>query len=176
MDSVNATCNCKGGRRKDDLKQDLLKVIEEQKDIPGSLIAVLHKAQEMYGYLPKDTLYLISKGLRIPISEVMGIVTFYSFFSTVPKGKYEVMVCMGTACYVKGADRVLEAFKKQLDIDVGGTTGDKLFSLTASRCIGACGLAPVISVGHTIHREVNDKQVEGIISDYRERESKGGSN
>ncbi len=177
MHEINAAseccCGCSGG---DEKHEDLLKVINESKDIPGSLIAVLHRAQGMYGYLPKDVLYLISNGLKIPISEVMGIVTFYSFFATEPKGKYEVMVCMGTACYVRGAAAVLNAFKDELGIEVGSTSADGLFSLTASRCIGACGLAPVVSVNGEIHREVADDDVVGIIAEYTEKENQGGNN
>ncbi len=157
-------CGCTGD---DSLKEELKEMIQASVDIPGSLISVLHKAQGMYGYLPKDVLYDISRGLNIPISEVMGIVTFYSFFSTEPKGRYEVMVCMGTACYVKGSEGVLNAFKSTLDIDVGGTTTDSLFSLTASRCIGACGLAPVVSVAGEIHREVAVGDVPDIIAQYK---------
>jgi NADH:ubiquinone oxidoreductase subunit E len=150
-------------------KEELISVIDELKDIPGALITVLHRAQGMYGYLPKEVLYEISGGLKVPISEVMGIVTFYSFFSTVPKGKYDIMVCMGTACYVRGAERVLDKFADDLGVEMGGTTDDKLFSLTHSRCIGACGLAPVVSVNGEIHREVTVDDVPGIITEYRER-------
>jgi len=99
----------------------------------------------------------------------MGIVTFYSFFSTTPKGKYDIQVCMGTACYVRGADRVLEKFSDELEIEMGATTEDKLFTLTHSRCIGACGLAPVVSVNGAIHREVRADEVVGIIKEYRDK-------
>jgi len=166
--SNSVACGCKGGYEK---RADLLKLIDDHKDIPGALIAVLHEAQKMFGYLPKEVIYDISKGLRIPVSEVMGIITFYSLFSTEPKGKYDVMVCMGTACYVKGAERVLESFKEELNIGVGGTTDDMLFSLSPSRCIGACGLAPVVSISGKIHREVNAKQVPGIVAEYKKKES-----
>lgn len=160
-------CGCKGGYEK---RADLLKLIDDHKDIPGALIAVLHDAQIMFGYLPKEVIYDISKGLKIPISEVMGIITFYSLFSTEPKGKYDISVCMGTACYVKGAERVLESFKEQLGIEVGGTTDDMLFSLSPSRCIGACGLAPVVGISGKIHREVTAKQVPAIVAEYRKKE------
>jgi len=164
---ATSTCNCAGGIPK---KDELLAIINEFADVPGALITVLHRAQKMYGYLPQDILYVISKGLKIPISEVMGIVTFYSFFSTEPKGKYDIMVCMGTACYVRGAERVLEKFEEDLTVKVGGTTDDMIFSLTHSRCIGACGLAPVVSVNGEIHREVTVDDVPGIITEYKERE------
>jgi NADH:ubiquinone oxidoreductase subunit E len=163
-------CSCSGGIQK---KEELMNVINDFADVPGALINVLHRAQGMYGYLPKDVLYEVSKGLDVPISEIMGVVTFYSFFSTVPKGKYNVMICMGTACYVKGAERVLEAFKKELDIDVGDTTGDKLFSLCSARCFGACGLAPAVDINGVVHRQVTDEKVPEIIAYYRDKESRG---
>ncbi len=169
MSDMNATaCGC-GCDEPMPMLDELNSLIEEQADIPGSLMTVLHQSQHMYGYLPKDVLYVISKGLDIPISEVMGIVTFYSFFSTEPKGKYDIQVCMGTACYVRGAERVLEKFSKELGVEMGGTTDDKLFTLTHSRCIGACGLAPVVSVSGAIHREVRADQVTGIIQEYKNR-------
>ncbi len=170
MSEINAEvkCNCSGSKEK-----ELLCLIDDLKDIPGSLITILHRAQGIYGYLPRDVLYVISKGLNIPISEVMGVVTFYSFFSTEPKGKHNVMICMGTACYVRGAERVLEAFKKELDIDVGGTTDDMMFSLCSARCFGACGLAPAVDVNGFVHREVKDDTVPEIIARYKEKEVSG---
>ena len=170
MCDMNTESGCGGGCKEAIPQLDELNgIIEEQAHIPGSLMTVLHRAQHMYGFLPKDVLYVISKGLDIPISEVMGIVTFYSFFSTTPKGKYDIQVCMGTACYVRGADRVLEKFSDELEIEMGATTEDKLFTLTHSRCIGACGLAPVVSVNGAIHREVRADEVVGIIKEYRDK-------
>jgi NADH:ubiquinone oxidoreductase subunit E len=165
MGDINAACecNCEGGVEK---REALLNLIDDSKKMPGSLINVMHKAQGMYGYLPKEVLYDISNGMKIPISEIMGVVTFYSFFSTVPKGKYNIMICMGTACYVRGAERVLQSFKEELDIDVGGTTDDKLFSLCTARCFGACGLAPAVDINGVIHRQVTVEKVPEIIAHY----------
>jgi len=166
MCKENSACSCCNSIP---MMDELHKLIEGHKEIPGSLITILHSAQGMYGYLPKEALYEISKGLKIPISEVMGIVTFYSFFSTVPKGKYSVMVCMGTACYVKGAERLVEEFEKNLNMKMGDTSEDRFFSLIQSRCIGACGLAPVVSVNGEIHREVKAEDVPNIIAEYKVR-------
>ena len=168
MGEINTTCecNCEGGVER---REALLNLINESKEIQGSLINVMHKAQGMYGYLPREVLYDISKGMKIPISEIMGVVTFYSFFSTTPKGKYNVMICMGTACYVRGADRVLQSFKEELEIDVGDTTDDKLFSLCTARCFGACGLAPAVDVNGVVHRQVTADTVPEIIENYRDK-------
>ncbi|MFH0926335.1 MAG: NAD(P)H-dependent oxidoreductase subunit E [bacterium] len=162
------TCNCQGNKG----QETILNLVNEYKEIPGSLITILSKAQHIYGYLPKETLYTVSSGLNIPISEIMGVVTFYSFFSTTPKGKYNIMVCIGTACYVKGAEDVLDTFKKELDLEVGKTTTDKMFSLCSARCFGACGLAPAININGNVHRQVTPEKVTDIISYYRNKEGK----
>lgn len=133
----------------------------------GALIPILQTAQNLFGYLPKTVLKHISRRLSIPYSEVSGVVTFYSFFSTVPRGKHVVRVCLGTACYVRGGKEVLEAFKKNLKINVGETTPDRMFSLEVGRCFGACGLAPVAMIDDDVHQRVKAAKIRDIISQYQ---------
>lgn len=134
----------------------------------GPLIPVLQKAQELFGYLPKHILKHISVALDVPYSEVAGVVTFYSYFSTVPRGKHVVRVCLGTACYVRGGKEVLRAVENELGIAVGETTEDRLFSLEVGRCFGACGLAPVVIVDDDVHQRVKVSGIKGIFQAYRE--------
>lgn len=115
---------------------------------------VLHKAQELFGYLPPEVQEFVAKKLEIPLAKVYGVVSFYTFFTMTPRGKYPISVCMGTACYVKGAEKILEEFKRILSIGVGETTDDGKFSITALRCIGACGLAPVLTIGSKVYGRV----------------------
>jgi NADH:ubiquinone oxidoreductase subunit E len=135
---------------------------------PGALIPVLQLAQGIFGYLPEVALKHIARELRKPYSEVAGVVGFYSFFTTVPRGKHLVRICMGTACYVRGGVQVLDAIKKELGIDIGGTTDDRQFSLEIARCFGACGLAPVITVDDDVHHRVKPKRVNEILAQYAE--------
>lgn len=140
--------------------------IREHQEEAGNLIPVLQYAQSAFGYLPEDVLKHISEALQISYSEVTGVVTFYSFFSTVPRGKHIVRVCLGTACYVRGGKEVLRAFRETLGIDVGGTTEDREFSLEVGRCFGACGLAPVVMVGDDVHQRVKPSGVKDILAQY----------
>lgn len=149
------------------MEEQLQAVIEKYKDMPGALIPVLHEAQEIYGYLPFEVQKTIAKGLGVPVAKVYGTATFYSQFSLAPKGKYRINVCLGTACYVKGSGDILNKFKEILSIDVGEFTEDGLFSLDACRCIGACGLAPVITVNDEVYGRLKEEDVEGIIAKYR---------
>jgi len=135
--------------------------------LDGKLIAILHRAQETYGYLPEDVQAHIARRLSLPPAKVYGVVSFYSFFSMVPRGKHIIDVCMGTACFVVGADKVLDEFKKQLGIEAGQTTPDMLFSLNALRCVGACGLAPVVVVDGKMFGKVTEQDVAKIIDEYR---------
>lgn len=130
------------------------------------LIKVLHKAQNIFGYLPEEVQYYIAERLEIPTSKVYGVVTFYSYFTMKPKGKFRISVCMGTACYVRGAEPVLDEFKKELSIDCNETTPDGKFSLDTLRCVGACGLAPVVMVGEKVYGHVTKEMVKDIIADY----------
>lgn len=141
--------------------------IHEHRKEKGALIAVLHKTQELFGYLPAEAQEIISKELRIPTSEIYGVATFYSQFSLVPKGDNEIGVCLGTACYVKGANKILDKVEEELGITVGQTTPDKKFSISATRCLGACGLAPVMMVNGKIYGRLTVDDVERIINEYR---------
>ncbi|MBR2263375.1 MAG: NAD(P)H-dependent oxidoreductase subunit E [Firmicutes bacterium] len=131
----------------------------------GELIRVLHRAQGIFGYLPKEVQVYVAKKLDLPVSKVYGVVSFYSFFTMKPKGKYDVSVCLGTACYVRGADKILEALTKKLGIGVGDTTEDAKFSLRTLRCVGACGLAPVVMINNKVYGRVTPDMVEGIIAE-----------
>jgi NADH:ubiquinone oxidoreductase subunit E len=142
-------------------------IVRECRDKPGALIPALQQTQSVFGYLPEVALRRIGVALNKPFSEVAGVVGFYSFFSTVPRGKHLVRVCLGTACYVRGGKQVLEAVKKCLGIDVGQTTPDRMFSLEIGRCFGACGLAPVIMVDTDIHQRVKAAKVSDVLDPYR---------
>jgi len=163
MSENNCCCN-----KVDPRDQKLQEIIEKYKDIKGALIQVLHEAQEVYGYLPIEVQKKISEGLNVPLSEIYGVVTFYTQFSLNPKGKYKISVCMGTACYVKGAGQILDKFKEKLGIEVGECTEDGLFSLEPCRCIGACGLAPVITINDDVYGKLVPDDVEGILKKYQE--------
>ena len=145
----------------------LMSVIAQYKDQDGALIPVLHQAQEIYGYLPIEVQTMIADGLSVPLAEVYGVVTFYTQFSLNPKGEYKVGVCLGTACYVKGSGDILEKFKELLKIDVDGCTPDGKFSLEATRCIGACGLAPVFTINEDVYGRVTADDVPGILAKYQ---------
>jgi NADH:ubiquinone oxidoreductase subunit E len=143
-------------------------VLNEYSGIPGALIPVLQIAQAMFGYLPEVALRKISTTLGKPYSEVAGVVGFYSFFTTVPRGKHLVRVCLGTACYVRGGKQVLAALRDVLRIEVGETTPDRQFSLEVGRCFGACGLAPVIMVDDDVHQRVKPTRLGRILEGYRQ--------
>lgn len=145
---------------------ELMKVIEAHKGTEGAVIPVLHKAQEIYGYLPIEVQEMISEGLGAPLAEIYGIVTFYTQFTLEPKGENHIGICLGTACYVKGSGEILEKFKERLSIDVGGCTPDGKFSLEATRCIGACGLAPVLTVNDEVYGRLEVKDVDDILAKY----------
>lgn len=161
------TCECSAQITESELLEKLDDVLEEYRLKAGALIPVLQITQKMFGYLPESALKKISLVLDKPYSEVAGVVGFYSFFSTVPRGKYLIRVCLGTACYVRGGKEVLSAIKEYLGIDVGQTTEDRLFSLDIGRCFGACGLAPVIMVNDNVHQRVKPAKIGSIIELYR---------
>ena len=154
-------------------EQKLLEVIAQNKDLPGALLPVLHEAQEIYGYLPIEVQQMVADGLGISLSEVYGVATFYSRFSLTPKGKHKISVCLGTACYVKGSDKVLEAVEKRLGIKSGECTPDGLFSIDSCRCVGACGLAPVMMIDEEVYGKLTPAEVHRILADYMAKE--GGS-
>lgn len=162
MSGSSCCCDCV-----DERTQKLKEVIDRHKDTRGALIPVLHEAQEIYGYLPLSVQKQISEGLDVPLSEVYGVVTFYAQFSLKPKGKYKINMCMGTACYVKGANLILDKLQEKLGIQVGDMTEDGLFSLDACRCIGACGLAPVMMINDDVYGRLTPDEVEGVLEKYR---------
>lgn len=145
----------------------LVALCDEHGNQPGELINILHKAQELFGYLPREVQEVIARQLNIPVSKVYGVVTFYSFFSMTPKGEHPISVCMGTACYVRGSEKVLDEFKRLLNINVGETTPDGKFSLTSLRCVGACGLAPVVLIGEKVYGRVVPGDVEKILQEFQ---------
>ncbi len=153
-------CSC------DEKLVKLQEIIAENKDKQGSLIHVLHEAQLIYGYLPIEVQKIIAEGMNIPLAEVYGVVTFYAQFSLKPKGEYKISVCLGTACYVKGADLVLDKLKESLNIQVGDCTEDGKFSLDACRCIGACGLAPVLTINNDVYGRLVPDDIPGILAKY----------
>jgi len=141
-------------------------VIAKYEAKPSNLIMVLHAAQGIYGYLPYEVQKFIADKMSVSVSEVSGVVTFYSFFSTKPKGKHTILVCMGTACYVRGGKKLLDGIQKHLNVEVDATTEDGKFTLTKARCIGACGLAPAMMIDDTVYKSVNASKIESILSKY----------
>lgn len=132
----------------------------------GELINVLHKAQGIFGYLPAEVQEIIAKELNVSVAHVYGVVSFYSFFTMLPKGEHPISICLGTACYVRGAEKIIEEFKRVLNISVGETTNDGKFSLACLRCVGACGLAPVVLVGDKVYGRLSPDSVKEIVGEY----------
>ena len=148
----------------------LQQVIAELKDQPGALMPVLQKAQGIFGCVPMDVQKIIAEGLGVTLSEVYGVATFYSQFKLEPSGKYTISVCLGTACYVKGSQKVLDRLSEELNTPVGKTSADGLFTLNATRCLGACGLAPVMTVNDEVYGRLVPDDIPGILAKYREKE------
>ncbi len=148
---------------------ELRDYIELEKAQPGALMPVLQKAQEIYGYLPIEVQTIIAEELDISLSEVYGVATFYSQFSLNPKGDHRISICLGTACYVKGADKILEGLEKSLGIKCGECTPDGVFSLDSCRCVGACGLAPVMMVDDDVYGRMTVDQIDGILQKYTKK-------
>lgn len=146
---------------------DFIRQVQERPYPASYLISVLHKAQELYGYISNQTIDIIATQMQIPTAHIWGVVTFYHYFRFQPPGRHQIEVCLGTACYVKGAAEVLEAFKEQLGIDVGQTTPDGLFSLQEARCLGACGLAPVCMIDQKVYGQLDRKKVTQIVNGLR---------
>ncbi len=146
---------------------ELKAFIEEWKGKPGNLIMVLHKVQQTYGYIPREIAIEISSLLDVPLAKIYGVVTFYNFFKLQKAGKYIIQVCLGTACYLRGGDDLMKEFERQLGVGVNATTSDGLFSVEAVRCLGCCGLAPVVVVNGEVHGKLATKDVAGIIEKYR---------
>ncbi|WFA08192.1 NADH-quinone oxidoreductase subunit NuoE [Tissierella sp. Yu-01] len=153
-------------KNKDNIEKFKL-FIEEHRDMPGVLMPVLQEAQGIFGYLPLEILQMISRQLNIPMSEIYGVATFYAQFSFIPKGKNIISVCLGTACYVKGAQDILEEIEEQLNIKAGNTTPDLVFSINSCRCVGDCSKAPVILVNEDVYAKVKKDEVKSILDKYR---------
>ena len=148
--------------------RQVVEVCEKFHNDPGELISILHEVQGRLGYLPEEVQRVIARQIGVPASKVYGVVTFYSFFTMTPKGRIPISVCLGTACYVRGADKLLEEFKRVLGIEVGETTPDGKFSLDCLRCVGACGLAPVATIGEKVYGRLNPSDIRKIISEIPE--------
>lgn len=163
-------CPCGNVVDEEALLARLDEILEEYQHKDGGLIPALQIAQGLFGYLPEYVLRHIAKGMDKPYSEVAGVVSFYSFFSTQPRGENVIRVCLGTACYVRGGKQVLDSIKKELAIDVGETTDDKVFSLEIARCFGACGLAPAIMINDDVHQRVKPARIRQILAPYKASE------
>lgn len=157
-------CNCGGSCKNEQLEAILKKYKKGDK---SQLIQMLNEVQDTFGYITKESQKALSEFLEMPMAEIYGVITFYSRFTTEPKGKYNIAVCLGTACFVKGSEQILERVKQILGIDVGQTTEDGLFSIEATRCIGACGLAPVFTVNDEVYGKATVKMVEEVIEKYK---------
>ena len=150
-----------------ELTPELDAFIEEWKDKPGNLIMVLHKVQEVYRYIPRDVALTVSKKLDVPLAKIYGVMTFYHYFKLEKPGKYIISVCMGTACYLKGGDKLLEELQKLLNVGVNATTEDGMYSLQAVRCVGCCGLAPLITVGNDVYGCLTTDKLPEILAKYK---------
>lgn len=159
-------CKCDGENKNIKDMQELLSKYKQDK---SNLIQVLNEVQENYGYITKFAQVEISKYLDMPMAEIYGVITFYSRFTLEPKGKYNIAVCLGTACFVKGSEKLVDRLKEKLKIDVGETTADGKFSIEATRCIGACGLAPVFTVNGEVYGKATTETIDRALEDYRNR-------
>ena len=156
-------------RLKENDLQQLKDICKSFNNEPGELINVLHKAQGVFGYLPAEVQEVVARQLNMSVAKVYGVVTFYSFFTMLPRGKYPISVCTGTACYVRGAEKVLDEFKRLIKVPVGETTPDGKFSIAGLRCVGACGLAPVVLVGDKTYGRVAPDGVKKILKEYEDK-------
>lgn len=147
------------------IKEDMVPILEKYTTDKDNLIQILNETQEKFGYIPKISQIEISKYLNIPMAEIYGVITFYSRFTLEPKGKYAISVCLGTACFVKGSEQILNRLKDRLKIDVGQTTADGKFSIDATRCVGACGLAPVFTVNNEVHGKATVKKLDEVLDE-----------
>lgn len=147
--------------------QQVQEIISSHAGKPGALIPVLEQVQDVLGYLPESVQLLVAEGLDIPVANVYGVVTFYSFFTMVPRGRHNIRVCLGTACYVRGGQKILERLEELLEIEPGGCTQDRRFSLETVRCLGACGLAPVIVVDDNTHGQMKPSKLESVLALYK---------
>ncbi|ETT65238.1 NADH dehydrogenase (ubiquinone) 24 kDa subunit [Paenibacillus sp. FSL R7-277] len=158
--------SCGNAAEADEKLMKVQTAIAQFKMIKGALIPVLHEIQDIYGYLPEHVLQIVSAELNLPMSEIYGVASFYHFFSLTPKGEHVVHVCLGTACYIKGAQGVLDRLSTELKVPVQGTTEDNKFTLEATRCLGACGLAPVMTIGEKVHGRLAPNNIPKILKEY----------
>lgn len=158
---------CCGCSQNDEGLQKVQQIIEKHKEVKGALIPVMHEIQELYGYLPQEALQLVSKELNISMSEIHGVATFYSLFTLQPKGEHIIRVCMGTACYVKGSQSIIDKLNLELGVEVGKTTKNGRFTLEAARCLGSCGLAPVMMIDDRVYGKVTPDDVIKILEEYK---------
>jgi len=162
MEKTETTCTC-GEETEEAKRARIVGIIDEFKGRDGSLIQILHLVQGVYGYLPLEIQQLIAERMDIPLSEVYGVTTFYSFFSTQPRGKNSIKVCLGTACYVRGSAKILKRLSELLGVEVGSTTEDRKYTLEVMRCMGACGLAPAVMVNGEVIPQVNPDKLNRIL-------------
>ena len=170
MSEGTQTCCCGCDHSEEALLRRIGELAAEFRGREGSLIQVLHMAQGIYGYLPLEVQRVIAEALGVSLAEVAGVVTFYSFFSTQPRGEHTIRVCLGTACYVRGGKKIVERMKDLLDVEVGETTKDRKFTFEVARCIGACGLAPAMSIDDKVYKQVNPDKLEQILERYYDEE------
>lgn len=149
------------------LSDELCKFVEENKDRPGNLIMILHKVQQEYGYIPREVALKLSRMLNVPLAKIYGVVTFYHFFKLTKPGKHIISVCMGTACYLKGGEDIIQSLQDILGVGVGGVTEDGVFSVEAVRCVGCCGLAPVITINGEVHGNIVTDDLPEIIAHFK---------
>ena len=162
MDQHAVECHC-ADETEEQKRQRVGEIIDEFKSHPGSLIQILHLVQGVYGYLPLEIQQLVAERLDVPLGEVTSVSSFYSLFSTEPRGEYTIRVCLGTACYVRGSAKILKRLTETLGVEVGKTTEDRKFTLEVMRCMGACGLAPAVMVNDTVVRQVNPDKLHKIF-------------
>lgn len=164
------SCACCRNASETELQERIRELAKDYKG-EGQLIQALHMAQGIYGYLPVEVQQIIADSLDIPLAQVSGVVSFYSFFAAQPRGKHTIRVCLGTACYVRGGKKIVQQLGELLQVGVGETTDDQLFTLEVARCIGACGLAPAMSIDDEVYRQVNPDKLEQILERYRKEEA-----
>ncbi len=165
--SCSGNCCCSDTAILDDRIEKVKGILEEHKSVKGGLIPILHGTQEIYGYLPEDALNFISESMDISMQEIYGVITFYDLFSLEPKGEHIIKVCMGTACYVKGAKDILDKLSQELNVEVGKTTADGKYTLEATRCLGACGLSPVMTIDDKVYGRINHREVKRFLTNLR---------
>ena len=168
MEETKCQCGCEGCNGRDEF---LAALCAKYQPIKDNLIQMLNEVQEHYGYIPTKAQKILSEFLNVPMAEVYGVITFYSRFTLKPKGKYNIAVCLGTACYVKGSQKIMDRLKERLKIDAGETTGDGLFSIEETRCVGACGLAPVFTVNGEVYGKATVQTLDKVIDELSNNET-----